>query len=229
LKVPDGPNAGQPLLDKNGKYQRSATDFVKVGNYNPDFRMGFENGFTYKNFTLNVLFDWRKGGNFYSYVVKTLQNGGLTTNSLFGRDAAHGGLPWKDSQGNDREDGVIIPGYIANTDGTYKSNTTIIGTPDYYDNTYNKFYERLTYDASFLKLREVSLVYVVPQPLLGRLPVHNVSVALIGRNLYTWAANNLGYDPETTLSVDSDGFKQGVGHWTLPGTRSYGVKLSFAF
>ena len=229
LKVPDGPNAGQPLLDKNGKYQRSSSDYVKVGNYNADFRMGIENGFIYQNFSFNVLFDWRKGGNFYSYVAKTLQNGGLTTNSLFGRDEAHGGLPWKDSQGNDRKDGVIIPGYIANGDGTYKSNTNIIGTPDYYDNTYNKFYERLTYDASFLKLREVSLVYAVPQKLLGKLPVHHVSIALIGRNLYTWTANTIGYDPETSLSVDSDGFKQGVSHWTLPGTRSYGAKLSVSF
>lgn len=229
LKVPTGPNAGQPLLDKNGKYQRSSTDYVKVGNYNPDFRLGLDNGLTYKNFSLNVLFDWRKGGNFYSYVVKTLQNAGLTTNSLYGRDAAHGGQAWVDSRNNQRNDGVIIPGYIDNGDGTYRQNTTVIGTPDYYESTYNKFYERLTYSASFLKFREVSLVYVVPQKLLGNLPVYNVSLALIGRNLYTWTANDLGYDPETSMSVDTDGFKQGVGHWTLPGTRSYGVKLSMAF
>lgn len=229
LRVPTGPNAGEALLDKNGKYQRSSTDYVKVGNYNPDFRMGFENGITYKNLSFNVLFDWRKGGNFYSYVVKTLQNAGLTTNSLYGRDEEHGGQAWTDSRGNKRPDGVIIPGYIDNGNGTYSKNTTVIGAPDYYESTYNKFYERLTYDASFLKLREVSLVYMIPQKLLGNLPVHNVSLALIGRNLYTWTGNDLGYDPETSLSVDTDGFKQGVGHWTLPGTRSYGVKLSVSF
>ncbi|GGH62038.1 TonB-linked SusC/RagA family outer membrane protein [Filimonas zeae] len=228
VTIKDGPLAGQPLLDKNGRYQRT-TDVVKAGNYNPDFRMGFENTFSYKNFTLNALFDWRKGGSFYSYVVKTLINEGLTTNTLEGRDAAHGGLAWVDGQGNKRNDGMIIPGYIANADGSYAKNTNVLAASDFYTTTYNKYYQRLTYSASFLKLREVSLVYVFPRKVLGNLPVNNLSLAVIGRNLYTWTANKLGYDPETSLSVDTDGFKQGVGHWTLPGTRSYGVKLSCNF
>lgn len=228
VTIKEGALAGQPLLDKNGRYQRT-TDVVKAGNYNPDFRMGFENTFSYKNFTLNALFDWRKGGSFYSYVVKTLINEGLTTNTLEGRDGEHGGLAWTDGQGNKRTDGMVIPGYIAQADGSYAKNTNVLAASDFYSTTYNKYYQRLTYSASFLKFREVSLVYVFPKKLLGNLPVNNISLALIGRNLYTWTANKLGYDPETSMSVDTDGFKQGVGHWTLPGTRSYGVKLSCNF
>lgn len=227
-KVTSGPYAGQALLDKNGHYIRNSAEYVKVGNYNPDFTVGFSNTFSYKNFTLNVLLDWRKGGNFYSYVVKSLLTAGLTDNTLVGRDAQTGGLPWVDSQGKQRNDGMLIPGVVANGDGSYSENKVIIAASDFYDNTYNKYYERLTYSASFLKIREASLTYVFKKNMLRKLPVSNLSLSLIGRNLFTWTANGLGYDPETTMSI-SDGFKQGVGHWTLPGTRSYGVKLSCNF
>ncbi|WP_182952717.1 SusC/RagA family TonB-linked outer membrane protein [Pedobacter gandavensis] len=227
-KVPTGPNAGAALLDKTGHYIRNNSEYLKVGNYNPDFTVGFNNTFSYKRFTLNVLLDWRKGGNFYSYVVKSLINAGLTDNTLIGRDAESGGLPWVDSQGRNRNDGMIIPGFIANTDGTYSENKVIIAASDFYNNTYNKYYERLTYSATFLKLREASLTYVFNQQLLRKLPISNLSISLIGRNLYTWTANGLGYDPESTMSV-TEGFKLGVGHWTLPGTRSFGFKLSCNF
>ncbi|AOM80708.1 SusC/RagA family TonB-linked outer membrane protein [Pedobacter steynii] len=227
-KVPNGQYAGAALLDKTGHYIRNNSEYIKVGNYNPDFTIGLNNTFSYKNFTLNFLFDWRKGGNFYSYVVKSLINAGLTDNTLAGRDAQTGGLSWVDSQGMQRHDGMIIPGYIDNGDGTYSENKVVIAAADFYNNTYNKYYERLTYSASFLKLREASITYVFSKNVLGKLPVSNLSISLIGRNLYTWTANGLGYDPETTMSV-TEGFKLGVGHWTLPGTRSFGFKLSCNF
>lgn len=227
-KVPNGQYAGAALLDKTGHYIRNNSEYIKVGNYNPDFTIGLNNTFSYKNFTLNFLFDWRKGGNFYSYVVKSLINAGLTDNTLAGRDAQTGGLSWVDSQGMQRHDGMIIPGYVANGDGTYSENKVVIAAADFYNNTYNKYYERLTYSASFLKLREASITYVFGKNVLGKLPVSNLSISLIGRNLYTWTANGLGYDPETTMSV-TEGFKLGVGHWTLPGTRSFGFKLSCNF
>lgn len=227
-KVPSGPNAGAALLDKTGHYIRNNAEYIKVGNYNPDFTLGFNNTFSYKSFTLNFLLDWRKGGNFYSYVVKSLINAGLTDNTIAGRDAATGGLPWVDSQGKSRNDGMIIPGYIANGDGSFSENKVIIAASDFYNNTYNKYYERLTYSATFLKLREASLTYVFDKKLLRKLPISNLSLSLIGRNLYTWTSNGLGYDPETTMSV-TEGFKLGVGHWTLPGTRSFGFKLNCNF
>jgi len=227
-KVTSGPNAGAALLDKTGHYIRNNSEYLKVGNYNPDFTMGFNNTFSYKNFTLNVLLDWRKGGNFYSYVVKSLINAGLTDNTLVGRDAETGGLPWTNSQGTKRNDGMIIPGYIADANGNLTQNMVIIAASDFYNNTYNKYYERLTYSASFLKIREASLTYVFDKKLIRKLPISNLSLSLIGRNLYTWTTNGLGYDPETTMSV-TEGFKLGVGHWTLPGTRSFGFKLSCNF
>jgi TonB-linked SusC/RagA family outer membrane protein len=60
-------------------------------------------------------------------------------------------------------------------------------------------------DASYVKLRELSVSYTLSRPLLGRLGVNRfangVKVALIGRNLYTWT-DYTGFDPEVTSGGD---------------------------
>ncbi|WP_254412154.1 SusC/RagA family TonB-linked outer membrane protein [Dyadobacter diqingensis] len=228
IKVPDGQFAGQPLLDANGRHQRS-TSYDYVGNYNPDFTVGFNNTFTYKNVTLNFLIDWRKGGMFYTYPLRQMILLGTSDKTLTGRDAESGGLPWIDSEKRNRNDGMIIDGYIKNSDGTYQKNDKVIAASDYYDNLYNKYYERSMYESTFIKLREASLTYAFKNKTLGKLPIHNLTVSLIGRNLFNWTAANIGFDPETSMSVAEDGFRQGVGHWTLPGVRSYGFKVGFNF
>ncbi len=96
--VPDGPHKGEPLINDGGEYTRLGV-WSKIGNYNPDFMVGFSNTFSYKGFALNVLIDWRQGGQFHSYVAKNLLSDGRTKTTLPGRDEATGGLPWTDGSG----------------------------------------------------------------------------------------------------------------------------------
>ncbi|MBW8688309.1 SusC/RagA family TonB-linked outer membrane protein [Chitinophaga rhizophila] len=228
VKVKEGPYAGQALLNSNGLQQQDA-EFVKIGNYNPDFMIGFNNNLQYKRLTLNFLIDWRKGGSYYSYVAKSLIQDGRTKNTLRGRDAAHGGLTWTDANGTLRDDGMLMEGVLDNGDGSYRPNDKIIDAATYYDNKYWKYYENETYTATYVKLKEVSLTYAFNNILLQRIPfLSNLSLSLIGSNLYTWTAARNGYDPEITMSLSNQRY-QGVGHWTLPGTRSYGAKLSCNF
>ncbi len=227
-KVASGPYTGQALLNSSGLLQQS-TDFEKTGNYNPDFILGMNNSFSYGPVTLNILVDWRKGGQYYSYVVKSLIDDGFLETTIPGRDAAHGGLSWTDGDGVKRNDGMILPGVIATGDGTYKPNNVIISAADYYDSKYWKYYQNDTFSATYVKLKEVSLTYTLSKNQLRRIPfISNLSFSLIGYNLYTWTAANMGFDPETTMSLSGLRY-QGVGHWTLPGTRSYGFKLSCNF
>jgi len=228
MKVTDGPYAGQALLTANG-LQQQATEFEKIGNYNPDFVAGINNNFKYGRFTMNVSVDWRQGGQYYSYVAKGLIQSGLVESTLPGRDAANGGLSWTDASKVKRDDGMLMPGVIKNADGSYRPNDVIIAADTYYDNKHWKYYENETYSATYVKLKEVSITYAFGKNVMRRLPfVSNLSFSLIGYNLYTWTAANIGYDPETTMSL-SDARYQGVGHWTLPGTRSFGAKLSCNF
>ncbi|WP_339840046.1 SusC/RagA family TonB-linked outer membrane protein [uncultured Maribacter sp.] len=54
----------------------------KVGNYNPDFVMGLQSSLSYKNFTLNMTFDWRSGGQYMSQTSRYLVEDGYGQNVL---------------------------------------------------------------------------------------------------------------------------------------------------
>jgi outer membrane receptor protein involved in Fe transport len=228
MTVPDGEFKGQPLLSDNGGYQ-AVNDYVKVGNYNPDFMVGINNTFSYKGFTLNVLIDWRQGGNFFSYVAKNLLSDGRTQTTVPGRDPKTGGLAWTDSEGNKRTDGMIQFGYIDDGNGKYKLNDQVTDPENYYGEYYWDYPARSTFDASYVKLREASLTYVFPKKVLGKLPLGNLSISLIARNLFTWTAAEAGYDPETAMTISNGSFSPGVASWGLPYTRSYGAKVGFNF
>ncbi|MEC5144997.1 SusC/RagA family TonB-linked outer membrane protein [Chitinophaga sp. 212800010-3] len=226
--VPDGEYKGQPLLNSDGTYQK-VNEYIKIGNYNPDFMVGFTNTFSYKGFTLNLLLDWRQGGQFFSYVAKNLLSDGRTQTTVPGRDPKTGGLSWTDDAGRKRTDGMILFGYIQDGQGKYKLNDNVTDPENYYGEYYWGFNGRSTFDASYVKLREASLTYAFPKKVLGRLPIYNLSLSLIARNLFTWTAAEQGYDPETAMSISNGSLSPGVTSWGLPYTRSYGAKIGFNF
>lgn len=227
-KVPDGPYAGEPWLADNGAYQRE-NEFVKIGNYNPDFMIGFTNTFTYKGFTLSALIDWRQGGDFYSYVAKNLISDGRTESTVFGRDQLSGGLAWVDANGTSRNDGMKLHGYIQQTDGSFALSDFVADPETYYGEYYWSYNERSTFDATYVKLREVSLDYTFNKKTLNKLPISNLTVGLWGRNLYSWTAADEGFDPESSMNFTKDQITPGVGGWSLPNTRTYGVKVGLNF
>jgi TonB-linked SusC/RagA family outer membrane protein len=226
--VPDGEFKGQPLLSDEGGYQQ-LNEYVKIGNYNPDFMLGINNTFTYKGFTLNLLIDWRQGGNFFSYVAKNLLSDGRTQTTIPGRDPKTGGLAWTDADGNKRTDGMTLFGYVEDGAGKYKLNDKVTDPENYYGEYYWDYAGRSTFDASYVKLREASLTYTFSKKTLGKLPLGNLSISLIARNLFTWTAAEAGYDPETAMTISNGSFSPGVASWGLPYTRSYGAKVGFNF
>jgi hypothetical protein len=225
--VPDGPYKGKELLDNTG-HSQYMTDLVKIGNYNADYMVGITNTLIYKHFTLNTLIDYRQGGKFFSYVHMNLLSDGRTTNTLKGRDPEHGGLAWNDGT-NDRTDGMIEDGYIADGNGGYVKNTNVTDPESFYGDYYWRMHARNTFSATYVKLREVSLNYLFDKKQIGHLPISNLSIALIARNLISWTAAGNGYDPETAMSITSAGIIPGTTSWSLPYTRSYGIKLGLNF
>lgn len=77
LRVTDvnSPYFGYPLLDEEGEWLPQE-EMVKVGNYNPDFIMGLQTSFSYKNFSLNLTFDWRSGGQYMSQTSRYMVEDG---------------------------------------------------------------------------------------------------------------------------------------------------------
>jgi hypothetical protein len=124
---------------------------------------------------------------------------------------------------------MILHGYIEQSPGNYVLNENITDPENYYGEYYWSFAGRSTFDATYVKLREASLTYSFTEKTLGRLPVRNLSVSLIARNLLTWTAADQGYDPETAMTIANGSFSPGVASWSLPYTRSFGARLGFNF
>jgi TonB-linked SusC/RagA family outer membrane protein len=212
-KVDDknSPYHGQWIIDENSGLPIRSSELRNLGNYNPDFMLGFQNNFKYKNFDLSVLFDWRQGGVFHS---RTVAIGG-TTGML-------------DFTVPGRESGIVAEGVIDNGDGTYTPNTQNVAASNYYSHVYKRSNEESSmFDATYVKLREVRLGYNFPRKLLEKTPIQAASIALVGRNLALWTENP-HVDPET-ISFSGATIVPGVEDMALPSTRSFGLNLNVQF
>ena len=207
LRSPDGEvvydTTGSPILD---------TKIKKIGNYNPDWMLGLSTNLRFKNITLNALFDVRHGGTIYSMTNAIGMESGILAVSLPGR-----------------ETGIVGQGVVQNTDGSYSPNTTVISAENwYYSNAFRRDnIEANSFDASYVKLREVSLNYRFPKKLINAANMQNISIGLVGNNLALWTkVPNI--DPETQ-SISGGTLLPGFEVLQLPSSRNYGVKLNVSF
>jgi hypothetical protein len=82
------------------------------------------------------------------------------------------------------------------------------------------------YDASFAKLRQVTLGYNVPRQMLSSTPFQSISLSFVGRNLAILFKNVDNIDPESSYA---NGNGQGLDYFGMPQTRSYGFNLRVGF
>jgi TonB-linked SusC/RagA family outer membrane protein len=226
-----------PLRDDNGELYVDPVSgrlvpspkLKVIGNPNPDFLMGFINQFTYKSLTLNILVDYRKGGSLYSTTLQEELGRGVT----------------KDTE--DRNRLVIIDGVRWNpttrkadvdADGNPLRNTTAITVNDLYFSSAgvgggaasNGYNEQSIYDATTVRLREVSLGYDLPKGLLGKTPFSLINISVSARNVW-WYSPNLpkhsNFDPETSTYGASN--QQGYEFTNAPTTKRFGVNLRVNF
>lgn len=202
---------GTPITDPTLKLQ---------GNYNPDWMLGLQNNLSYKGFNLGFLFDFRYGGIVVSRTKTIGSTSGQLEETLYGRENGYD----LTVEGN----GIVSPGVIKNADGTFRPNDVEITSR----NWHNRYYERnnveaALYDATYLKLREVTLGYNIPRSVLGRMPIQDVKISLVGRNLFLWTENP-HFDPET-LAMGGGTLIPGVEDMSFPSTRSIGFNLNVKF
>lgn len=233
LRVSDDPNSdyydptgqyvGQIIYNAQGKPLPTPTT-IKLGNYNPDWMAGIYNTLTFKGLSFGFLFDIRQGGKIYSHTQTVGREGGIIAETLEGRaDGYDLSLP-----GN----GVIGEGVVAITDGNnnvtgFAPNTTKLSAREWHTSLTlgRRLIEPMMYDASFVKLREIKFGYTLPNKLLGNLPFRDVSVSLVGRNLFLWT-DVPHIDPETASNAGGT-IIPGVESVAMPSARSYGFNVSF--
>jgi outer membrane receptor protein involved in Fe transport len=198
----------------------TGSELVLQGNYNPDWMLGVQNTLRFKGVSLGILFDGRYGGTVVSMTKTIGSTSGQLEETLLGRDNGYD----LSIEGN----GILSPGVIRNEDGSFTPNTIKISSR----NWHNRYYERSNveaakYDASFIKLREVTLGYTIPSSLWARLPVREVKVSAVARNLVLWTENP-HFDPET-MSMSGGTFQPGIENMAFPSTRSIGFNVSLKF
>jgi hypothetical protein len=128
-----------------------------------------------------------------------------------------------------REENFIIgEGVVPDQNGKYIPNTKKVLPVDYYADYYRRAnVEANSFDASFIKLREVRLEYSLPVKLLTRSFVRQVSIALYGRDL-AMITNFPMFDPETA-ALNGSTLLPGVEMGQLPSTRTMGMNVTLKF
>lgn len=207
---------GERLVNANGLYATSTTTTNVIGNVNPKWIGGAYNTFRYKNVTLSFLVDVKKGGSVWSLDMYYGQMSGILPESVGVNDL---GNPKRDpvEQGG----GIVLPGVTA--DGQPNTQRVTITS----NNSTVLPQSEFVYDAGYIKLREASLAYALPQKALSKLNfIKGIECSLIGRNLWLIHKNLPYADPEEALSF---GNIQGYQSGAYPTTRTIGLNIKATF
>ena len=172
---------------------------TKVGNANPDFTLGWNNSFEYKNFTVDFLIDGKFGGETMSMTEAIVE--GFSNNSA--RETSNGTV-------NVQIDGAA----------------TTISAQDYYGKVggRNGFTGEYVYSATNVRLAEFALGYnfnLAENSFFSR-----IKASLVGNNLFFFY-KDAPHDPNLSLSTGNS--LQGVDVLALPSTRSIGLNLNLTF
>lgn len=179
-----------------------------IGDAAPKWRAGLTNTFKYKNLSLSVTLDGQYGGIVYSQSYHKMMEQGKLKDTLPGRDTGF----------------IVGDGVVQNPDGSYSPNTEQVKITDYYAKYYRRAnVESNSFDASYLKLREVNFTYNLPKKLIKKTGLDNLSLSVFGKNLAVWSDFPL-YDPETA-SIEGSTIIPGVEMGQMPSTASIGFTL----
>jgi TonB-linked SusC/RagA family outer membrane protein len=209
---------GEKIINSDGYYEQTDKKVV-IGNINPDWIGGINNSFRYKNINFSFLIDVKKGGDVFSLDTWYGYATGIYTNTVFTNDL---GNPVRNTLANGG--GVILDGVLA--DGS--QNTKRVRA-DYYANPWGYKHApnaEHTYDAGYVKLREISLSYNFNPEILERLKINTLTLTAIGKNLWIIDKSTPYADPEAGLS---SGNVQGYQSGAYPSIKEFGLNLKVQF
>ncbi len=199
------------LLLKDGLPQ--AGEQTSLGNGVYKWTGGWRNSFTYKNFTLGFLIDAKFGAKIFSGTNYQLYYYGMHKNTLNGRTV---------------ESPYAKTVFAGIDEATGAANTIAVTAQDYYKAICKAdIAEEFVYDASFIKLRELSLGYTFPKSMLNSLKVvKGLSINIIARNLWTIMKHTPNIDPESAVNASNG---QGLELNGYPTTRNIGFNVNVKF
>lgn len=202
------------IIGANGFAERNGGQRI-IGNAVPKWFGGLRNDFTYKDFELSFLVDFRADVEQYNQFDNFMAAFGKTEYSLA------------------RNDFRVFDGVLA--DGSPNTQSVWLGQgegPDgrdygagYWRNDYRTMSENFVQDASFIKLRNITLAYNLSDRILSRTPFSSLRVSFAANNIILYSPWD-GFDPES-FSAGAGGNAIGFTGLGFPGTESYFLTLNF--
>ncbi len=179
-----------------------------IGDPNPDYVMNFINNLSYKNFNLGFQINHTKGGDIATTTVATLLGRGLIV--------------------TDRKNTFILPGVLASNG--QPNNLQINNSTYYFSNVLFGPKELTVYDASVLRLSEISFGYSFPEKLLEKTPFGSLSITASGFNLWYDAYNTpdrANFDPNVAGVGVGNG--RGFDYLNGPSSKRFGLSVKVTF
>jgi hypothetical protein len=192
---------GQIVVDANGIPVQGA--LKPMGSVIPKIYGGLNNNFTYKQFNLSFLIDYRFGNKILSATSYYSIFRGENKMTLTGRETG------------------VTTGVLA--DGT--ANTVNVPAETYWQQTARHISALNVLDGSFIKLRQVTLGYNIPASVLTHTPFYGINLSFVARNLWTIMKRSPNIDPESDFSNLVN--YAGIEGTSLPTTKTYGFNLNF--
>ena len=211
-------------LDENG-FPQITSSFVVLGDPNPDWRAGLGFNLSYKKLNLNVVLEHSQGGEFSPRTLHVLKRFGTTTETANRVTLTE---PLVNVKGTTFPAGTTVRGNIKDFGGG-----NVLLDEQWYRRSIgggfgdNQAYNFSIYDATWTKLREISLSYTLDSPSLkSTIGLSSVRFTLTGRNLIN--INNIpGIDPE--VNQYGTGNALGLDYFTNPQTQSTLLGVTFNF
>ena len=210
---------GLPMPETGNGNQEDYILKHPIGNIQPDLLMSVTPTFTYKGVSLTAMFDMKFGGDIVS-VSEGMATAVGTSERTVNRGeykTINGVADWY----------MVVPG--VKEDGSV--NNIPVSAQSYYStiglyNSQKGFAEEFVHDASYIKLKELSLGYSFPVSMLRRTPLTQLKLSFVARNLcflmkHTPGNPDGGYD--TTM------FSQALDYMAVPYTRTFGFTVNVGF
>jgi TonB-dependent starch-binding outer membrane protein SusC len=186
--------------DLTGDGNVNESDKTVIGNGLPKHIGGFNNNFTYKNFSLNVFFQWSYGNDIYNANRMMFEGNSSAKNSL-----------------NQYE--TYINRWTMDNQGSTMFRAGGQGPNGYYSDYYLE-------DGSYIRLKTIALSYALPQKLVKKASFKDLRLSVTAQNLYTWTSYS-GMDPE--VSVRNSTLTPGFDFSAYPQAKTLVVGLKATF
>lgn len=249
LSNEDGTRAAAVIGNYNPDFKVGLQTSIQYKNWNLSMNFDWRNGGQFVSQThrygesdlqttrwLDKVYDLSDVGDIPSYIRENADNFLSPDGDFYpivgGPTAEYGGFPV-----DGLNDGVFVPGVIGSYDdnGNFIADQENIGGPGTQYHTYGDQYgwdftRNATFDADYVKLRQISIGYTFPSKIAEKLAMRNLSLSLFSRNIILWTKAGINIDPESAFQYSNGNLSQGVERYNIqPWSIPVGIKLNASF